>query len=302
MGYVRIMPNMIQTLKDTGFQRMNLHKTRNDGHDAGKAGQIVVSLLLLNNIRIGSTTNSNQNQSSNQNNSHNYESIDMNNENDQNPPSLTFLNDNGLPDGWEERKTSTGRVYYVNHNEKTTQWHRPTINQSSHHSSSNNNNSSSSLTNRQPPNENSEPELNNRSNQRRSTRHRHYLARNTLHQAVANLTSETINNNINSSTVHQPNHSRNNLSIDSTSSTVNVNTSLTNINNSGNPMQVVHQRSISNLSNSNLNPHAVVSSTENLPDGYEMRIAPKGQVYFYHVPTDTSTWWVIFCGFYTMCI
>lgn len=30
-----------------------------------------------------------------------------------------------LPEGWEERKTPNGRVYYVNHVMKTTQWNRP---------------------------------------------------------------------------------------------------------------------------------------------------------------------------------
>ncbi|KNC56410.1 E3 ubiquitin-protein ligase NEDD4 [Thecamonas trahens ATCC 50062] len=31
-----------------------------------------------------------------------------------------------LPDGWEERVDGRGRVYYVNHNQRTTQWERPT--------------------------------------------------------------------------------------------------------------------------------------------------------------------------------
>lgn len=30
-----------------------------------------------------------------------------------------------LPEGWEERRTGAGRLYYVNHNTKTTQWVRP---------------------------------------------------------------------------------------------------------------------------------------------------------------------------------
>lgn len=30
-----------------------------------------------------------------------------------------------LPDGWEERKTENGRLYYVNHKTKTTQWVKP---------------------------------------------------------------------------------------------------------------------------------------------------------------------------------
>lgn len=31
-----------------------------------------------------------------------------------------------LPDGWEERKSENGRLYYVNHKTKTTQWVKPT--------------------------------------------------------------------------------------------------------------------------------------------------------------------------------
>lgn len=30
-----------------------------------------------------------------------------------------------LPEGWEEKRTSAGRLYYVNHHTKTTQWVRP---------------------------------------------------------------------------------------------------------------------------------------------------------------------------------
>lgn len=33
---------------------------------------------------------------------------------------------NELPEGWEERRTPTGRIYYVNHCHRTTQWDRPT--------------------------------------------------------------------------------------------------------------------------------------------------------------------------------
>ena len=269
MGCVRIMPNMIQTLRDTGLQRLNLHKNHND-HGGTVKGQIVISLLLLNN-----------------------EAADTNN--GDLCPSLSHMNieNNGLPDGWEERKTSTGRVYYVNHNARCTTWQRPVSNQQNSSSSLNSN----SDRQQQPTSESTESDLNNRSNQRRSTRHRNYLARNTLHQAVANLTNEDVLNG--SRVPPTPNHSRNNnLSIDSTSSAVNA--SLTNIPNGnahpGDRPAVVHQRSISNLSNSNLNPsvahtNGVVTATgQKLPDGYEMRIAPKGQVHFYHVPTGSTTW------------
>lgn len=33
-----------------------------------------------------------------------------------------------LPSGWEERRASNGRPYYVNHITKSTQWVRPQIN------------------------------------------------------------------------------------------------------------------------------------------------------------------------------
>lgn len=32
-----------------------------------------------------------------------------------------------LPPGWEERQDNLGRTYYVNHENRSTQWHRPTI-------------------------------------------------------------------------------------------------------------------------------------------------------------------------------
>ncbi|XP_036399278.1 E3 ubiquitin-protein ligase NEDD4-like isoform X1 [Megalops cyprinoides] len=32
-----------------------------------------------------------------------------------------------LPPGWEERQDNLGRTYYVNHETRTTQWHRPTV-------------------------------------------------------------------------------------------------------------------------------------------------------------------------------
>lgn len=33
--------------------------------------------------------------------------------------------------GWEERRTTTGRTYYVNHHSRTTHWLRPTQNATS---------------------------------------------------------------------------------------------------------------------------------------------------------------------------
>ena len=33
-----------------------------------------------------------------------------------------------LPDGWEARKTTEGRIYYIDNNNKRTQWEHPKIN------------------------------------------------------------------------------------------------------------------------------------------------------------------------------
>lgn len=49
-----------------------------------------------------------------------------------------------LPEGWEERKVANGRVYYVNHVTKSTQWDRPTTvasaSATNNHNNMNNNN------------------------------------------------------------------------------------------------------------------------------------------------------------------
>uniref|UniRef100_A0A9L0RHV0 HECT-type E3 ubiquitin transferase n=1 Tax=Equus caballus TaxID=9796 RepID=A0A9L0RHV0_HORSE len=42
------------------------------------------------------------------------------------PPSVAYVHTTpGLPSGWEERKDAKGRTYYVNHNNRTTTWTRP---------------------------------------------------------------------------------------------------------------------------------------------------------------------------------
>ena len=42
------------------------------------------------------------------------------------PPKPPPSSDNRLPLGWEARKNKKGRVYYVDHVNRTTQWQRPT--------------------------------------------------------------------------------------------------------------------------------------------------------------------------------
>lgn len=157
-----------------------------------------------------------------------------------------ILNDD-LPEGWTECRTSSGRVYYVNHEARATQWERPTqtsltnSRRSSGQPIAADHSSSNQLS--------GDPSL--RPHPRRSTRHRNYLARNHLHEAVISATNSNTNRNTNSNT--------------------NGNTSNQNLSQS---------QSESN-SNSNVN---------DLPEGYEMRTTPQGQIYFYHLATGVSTW------------
>lgn len=108
LGCVRIMPGTIQRLKDTGYQRLDLCKASHDDPEPVK-GQIIVSLMSRDGTTGGTPL-----------------AIvgpagDIRGPDDDEE----ILNDE-LPAGWEERLTQNGRVYYVNHVIKTTQWNRPT--------------------------------------------------------------------------------------------------------------------------------------------------------------------------------
>lgn len=85
-------------------QRLDLCKAHSDDTDVVK-GQIVVSLLSRDghNGAVSNTVCHNA-------------VVDVLGD-------LSCPND--LPDGWEERRTQSGRLYYVNHHTKSTQWIRP---------------------------------------------------------------------------------------------------------------------------------------------------------------------------------
>lgn len=85
-------------------QRLDLCKARSDDTDVVK-GQIVVSLMSRDghNGAVSNTVGHNA-------------VVDVLGD-------LSCPND--LPDGWEERRAESGRLYYVNHYTKSTQWIRP---------------------------------------------------------------------------------------------------------------------------------------------------------------------------------
>uniref|UniRef100_A0A8C7ZG43 HECT-type E3 ubiquitin transferase n=1 Tax=Oryzias sinensis TaxID=183150 RepID=A0A8C7ZG43_9TELE len=96
LGCVRLLSNTINRLKDTGYQRLDLNKLGPNDNDTVR-GQIVVSLQSRDRIGTGGPV------------------VDC-----------SRLFDNDLPDGWEERRTTSGRIQYLNHITRTTQWERPT--------------------------------------------------------------------------------------------------------------------------------------------------------------------------------
>uniref|UniRef100_T1JG98 E3 ubiquitin-protein ligase n=1 Tax=Strigamia maritima TaxID=126957 RepID=T1JG98_STRMM len=154
LGCVRIMSNAIQRLKDTGYQRLDLCKTNPDDQETVR-GQVVVSLMSRDGHGSGS---------------HNVVVDPLGN--------LSCLDE--LPEGWEERRTPNGRLYYVNHFTRSTQWDRPT--RSTNHEILDNNTSTNESNQGHTSSSGSNRDGTNSSVRRRSTRHRHYLSRNQLHQ------------------------------------------------------------------------------------------------------------------------
>ncbi|XP_041362701.1 E3 ubiquitin-protein ligase SMURF2-like [Gigantopelta aegis] len=181
LGCVRIMSNAVHQLKDTGFQRLDLQRQSSDDTETVR-GQIVISLISRD--RGGSGP--------------------QNTEATVIPSSIPY-DPNELPEGWEERHSANGRIHYVNHLTRTTQWERPTrpatevrrpvsvVNPETDAAvpngvrtptSANSPNSSSSTTT-SPDDSNNNSSTNILFVRRRSTRHRNYLSRDQLHNAVS---------------------------------------------------------------------------------------------------------------------
>ncbi|XP_074647220.1 E3 ubiquitin-protein ligase SMURF2-like isoform X2 [Tubulanus polymorphus] len=175
LGCVKIMSNCIQRMKDTGFQKLDLHKAKPEDNDTIR-GQIVLSLISRERGGFGPRV------------------ADV----------MDAIRDpDELPEGWEERRTASGRIHYVNHITRTTQWERPTrpamdyVAERSRSSSSltsiltGQRLSSGRSSSSQQSNQTSGGSVSNSNNgaiqrehRRSSTRHRNYLNRSHLHQAT----------------------------------------------------------------------------------------------------------------------
>ncbi|EDW61048.1 E3 ubiquitin-protein ligase Smurf1 [Drosophila virilis] len=108
LGCVRIPAVTIQSLKGTGFQRLDLGKLSPDDDELVR-GQIIISLLPKDGPCSGNPL------------------AIVGPSGDVRGPSEEDSSVDSLPEGWEERRTDNGRIYYVNHATKSTQWDRPRV-------------------------------------------------------------------------------------------------------------------------------------------------------------------------------
>nr|CAI5838432.1 unnamed protein product [Callosobruchus analis] len=112
LGCVRIVNSLIQRLKDTGYQCLDLGKASQDDSEPVK-GQIIISLLSRDGPCGGTPL-----------------AIvgplgDLHGPQEPVGPLNEGCDD--LPAGWEERRTPNGRPYYVNHVTRSTQWVKPSM-------------------------------------------------------------------------------------------------------------------------------------------------------------------------------
>ncbi|XP_071443467.1 E3 ubiquitin-protein ligase SMURF2 isoform X2 [Hetaerina americana] len=253
LGCVRIMSNTIQRLKDTGYQRLDLCKADADDPNPVK-GQIVVSLLS----RDGGGINGGGGVgSSGVGVSLNAVVDDLGN---LSCPGNGSGASNGsctgdLPEGWEEWRTPAGRLYYVNHPTRTTQWVRPTR-------TSNGVISTSTTSERQSQHQ-------------------------TSGESSGNGLSRTEGRNSSNSRSHSrerrsSRHEENgeggrNAGRDGAVS-------------SGNGALQSSSSARRRSARQRAQARSHISQPVDLPEGYELRTTQQGQVYFYHVPTGVSTW------------
>ncbi|XP_030388447.1 E3 ubiquitin-protein ligase Smurf1 [Scaptodrosophila lebanonensis] len=108
LGCVRIPAGTIQSLKGAGFQRLDLGKLSPDDDELVR-GQIIISLLPKDGPCSGNPL-----------------AIVGPSGDVRGPSDDDSAEGSILPAGWEERRTDNGRIYYVNHVTKSTQWDRPT--------------------------------------------------------------------------------------------------------------------------------------------------------------------------------
>ncbi|KAL3273220.1 hypothetical protein HHI36_014674 [Cryptolaemus montrouzieri] len=116
LGCVKIVNSLIQRLKDTGYQCLDLGKASIEDSEPVK-GQVIISLLSRDGPCGGTPL----------------AIVSPLGELHGPSPEHDIIENGGvtaddLPPGWEERRATNGRPYYVNHLKRFTQWVRPVAN------------------------------------------------------------------------------------------------------------------------------------------------------------------------------
>lgn len=253
LGCVRVMSNLIQQLKDTGFQRLDLQRQNSDDTDTVR-GQIVISLISRDRGGGGLATSrdhSNTNVADTQ----------------QNSPNIPY-DPKELPEGWEERRTANGRIHYVNHVTRTTQWERPTRPAAE----------SQRPVSMVGPTRDFTPSSNSTSP---SNTHRN------SHSSHSNLPRDTSSSSLAAAGPPPPPAHPSRLGLNGGSSASGGGESNSKETPSNSAQHFVRRRSTRHR---NYMSRAQLHDAVELPDGYEQRTTMQGQVYFLHTHTGVSTW------------
>ncbi|CAO1372874.1 unnamed protein product [Diamesa hyperborea] len=293
LGCVRITASTVQRLKDTGYQRLDLCKLTADDPVPVK-GQIIISLLSRDAITgcgnplaiVGPAG-------------------DVRGPDDD---EMIVEQRNSLPEGWEERKTGDGRVYFVNHVTKTTQWSRPTqpasMIQLTNTATSNVKNAieNNSLT---PPGPSRSTTMNNLEQSPPTVNAQFGTATTALPSTTHNLnsTNERQENIVTTESqpatpqrIHQPQPQPTTPSSNevinrhaSDQGKFNTQRSRRSSRSLDESQRRRGNRQIPRIIGAGLRPSGARPAID-LPPGYEMRTTQQGQVYFFHIPTGVSTW------------
>lgn len=297
LGCVRIVNSLIQRLKDTGYQRLDLCKSSQDDSEPVK-GQIIISLLSRDGPCGGTPL------------------AVVGPLGELRGPASRELSpqEDELPPGWEERRTPNGRLYYVNHITLTTQWLKPHVSAKNRATprSNNNNINNTNISNNNSVDNNS---VNNNTDEVQSPI-RPSCSTSPVTNG-ANIEKEQtsplrIGSGSPSDGFSQP---LNLLSGTVVPAPNNISCNVPNLSNSENTngrSKDRRQRSLeerrgadsggrrrSARNRASLNGAQIAAlhgplvgdpSKLNLPVGYELRTTQQGQVYFYHIPTGVSTW------------
>lgn len=295
LGCVRIVSSLINRLKDTGYQRLDLTKASQDDSEPVK-GQIIISLLSRDGQSGGTPL------------------AIVGPQGELRGPAnrdVSPVDNDQLPPGWEERRTLDGRLYYVNHITKMTQWTRPVTN---------------------AKNRNAPPPRNNpaRNNQNVDNQNDNNTVNNNTEEVITPSSSTSPTTPVVSpqkEIIPTTGRAPNAFAISPTSAAIPMippnNISLNAPNStsmSTTPAQQAvspqvqrgvardrrqrngeERRDGSGRRRSGRNRNAPLPPPQNgntsaptmgidLPPGYELRTTQQGQVYFYHIPTGVSTW------------